>query len=30
MKIHLPAKTLERAIVMPRDIDNNHPEYPKV
>ena len=30
IKIHLPAKTLERAIVMPRDIDNNHPEYPKV
>ena len=26
----MPAKTLERAIVMPRDIDNNHPEYPKV
>jgi hypothetical protein len=29
-KIHLPSKSLERAIIMPRDLDGNHPEYPKI
>lgn len=29
-KIHIPTQTLERAIVMPRDIDNFHPAYPKI
>ena len=29
-KIHIPTQTLERAIVMPRDLDNFHPAYPKV
>ena len=30
LKIHIPTKTLERAIVMPRDLDNYHPAYPKI
>ena len=29
-KIHINAKILERGIVMPRDLDNNHPGYPKI
>lgn len=29
-KIHIPTQTLERAIVMPRDLDNFHPAYPKI
>lgn len=29
IKIHIPTKTLERGIVMPRDFDNYRPEYPK-
>ena len=29
-KIHINARAIERGIVMPRDLDNNHPGYPKV
>jgi hypothetical protein len=29
-KIHINTRTLERAIVMPRDLDNNHPSYPTI
>ena len=30
IKIHIPTKSLERGIIMPRDLDNYHPELPKV
>ena len=30
IKIHIPTKSLERGIVMPRDLDNYHPTLPKV
>ena len=30
IKIHIPTRTLEKAIVMPRDLDNNHPAYPTI
>jgi len=29
-KIHIPTQALERAIIMPRDLDNYHPAYPKI
>ena len=29
LKVHIPTKTLERAIILPRDFDNNRPAYPK-
>ena len=29
IKIHIPTKTLERGIIMPRDFDNYRPMYPK-
>ena len=29
IKIHIPTKTLERGIVMPRDFDNYRPAYPQ-
>ena len=30
IKVHIPTKALERGIVMPRDLDNYHPQLPKV
>ena len=29
-KVHIPTKALERGIVMPRDLDNYHPEFPSI
>ena len=29
-KVHIPAKSLERAIIMPRDLENYHPGYPSI
>ena len=30
IKVHIPTKSLERGIVMPRDLDVYHPQMPKV
>ena len=30
IKVHIPTKSLERGIVMPRDLDQYHPQMPKV
>lgn len=30
IKIHIPTKSLERGIIMPRDLDNYHPALPKI
>lgn len=29
-KVHIPTKALERGIVMPRDLDNYHPDFPQI
>ena len=29
-KVHIPTKSLERGIVMPRDLDNYHPTFPTI
>ena len=30
IKVHIPTKSLERGIIMPRDLDNYHPALPKI